>query len=214
MAGGRLEVAVDTQYPVDGRVTLTVTGAPDRETTVGLRIPSWCTGATLSLDGTPVRTGTGPGEQARVRAVFRTGAVIELQLPMPVRGVAADDRIDATRGQLALTRGPLVYCFEQVDALPGVEVDDLRLALTVEPGTDLAEPGPSAGPGGGVVADAVTSLEPDLLGGVVTVTVPVTTRGSTERTTALAVPYVVWANREVGPMRVWAPVADVAAVTS
>lgn len=205
LPGGRFELAVDTAYPTRGRVEFTVASAPDSEVSLSLRIPSWCTEASLSVAGTPAPVETTPGSYAVITAVFRVGESIVLDLAMPVRAVAADDRIDATRGQLALTRGPLVYCFEQVDAPDGVAVDDLRLAVDVSQSSDLPDPGPSAGPGGGIVRDAAVHEQPDLLGGVVTIELPATTRTSTERITALAVPYAVWANREVGPMRVWTP---------
>lgn len=207
LPGGRFEVGVQTAYPVDGRITVRVVDAPAGEVTLSLRVPGWCTDATLTVDGDPAGVAAEPGTYARVNRAFTPGTTVVLDLPMPVRAVASDDRIDATRGQLALTRGPLVYCFEQVDAPAGAAVDDLRLALTLQPGTDLPDPGPSAGPGGGIVADAVVAHEPELLGGIATVAVPATTRGSTEQITALAVPYAVWANREVGPMRIWTPEA-------
>ncbi len=217
LPAGRFQVTVDTAYPVDGRVTVRVVDAPAGEVTLSLRVPGWCSDAQLSVDGVPAGVAVEPGSYARLTRAFAPGSTVVLELPMPVRAVAADDRIDAIRGQLALTRGPLVYCFEQVDAPVGVAVDDLRLAVTLQPGTDAPDPGPSAGPGGGIVPDAVTAHEPDLLGGIVTVSVPAGTRvslgtrvstgipGSTDRITALAVPYAVWANREVGPMRIWTP---------
>ena len=122
---------------------------------------------------------------------------------MTVRFVEADERIDAVRGCVAIERGPLVYAVEQVDQADGVVVDDLRL-----------DP---AGP-------ASAEHRPDLLGGVTVVTAhgrAVTARsrrtgrtrppgrpGSATTGTDVevtAVPYFGWANRGIGPMRVWLP---------
>lgn len=113
---------------------------------------------------------------ARLRRVWRPGDSVMLQLHMPVRLTRAHPRVDAVRGCRAIERGPLVYCVEQVDLPDGSLVDDLQL--------------PSTDPG------QLRAIErPHLLGGCVTV----------EASDFTAVPYFLWANREVGPMRVWLP---------
>lgn len=208
LAGGRLEVAVETAYPLDGRVVLRVLASPDGPVELSVRVPSWCPDATLTVDGRPADVPADPGTYARVSGALPVGTEVVLELPMPVRAVLADDRVDAIRGQYALTRGPLVYCFEQVDQPEGLAVDEMRLRLGLVPGTGLAEPGPSAGPGGGVVTDAQVVPRPDLLDGTVTVSVPAASRTDPRPVRAVALPYAVWANREVGPMRIWTPPAD------
>jgi DUF1680 family protein len=116
--------------------------------------------------------------------------------------VAADPRVDAARGCVAIERGPLVYCLEQVDH-PGGGLD----AVTIDPAVGLT-----------------VRERPDLLGGVTTVvasgyrrTLPPTdwwpyraapAPAPQDRGTPLeliAVPYFAWANRETGSMRVWLP---------
>ena len=46
---------------------------------------------------------------------WRSGDVVELSFRMPVREVHGHEAIEATRGQVAFERGPIVYCFEQID---------------------------------------------------------------------------------------------------
>jgi uncharacterized protein len=179
--GVRLEVR--TGYPWDGTVRVRITGTPDGEWTLSLRVPGWAEGA--RLDGTPVDA----GGYATVRRRWRAGDTVELTLPMTVRVTGAADRIDAVRGCVAIERGPLVYAIED----PGA--DDFRLA-------------------------AVGAVEhrPDLLEGVTTIEVAGTTadhgrrrwpyaksRGVRTPVTLTAVPYFAWANRGIGPMRVWLP---------
>jgi len=103
-------------------------------------------------------------------------------------------------GSVALSRGPLVYCFEGVDH-PGVDLRDVR----VSPAAEIA---------------AVES--PDLLDGVVTLSMPAevtpedagwdnalyrpatdAAKSNTAATTLTGIPYYAWANREAGPMQVW-----------
>ena len=48
---------------------------------------------------------------------------MELELPMSPRFVQSHPYVDATRGCVAIERGPLVYCIEQADQT--ADVNDL-----------------------------------------------------------------------------------------
>ncbi len=178
---GTLDLAVSTDYPWSGTVDITVQAAPEAEVSLALRIPAWCSGA--SIDGEPVTAVHG---YAVLHRRFAAGDRLRLELPLTPRLTDPDDRVDAIRDSVAIERGPLVYCLEQVDQPADTPVDDVRLVR-------------------GELAD---SWRPDLLDGVVTVTAPARLRGSSTDTTVTAVPYFGWANRGPGAMRVWAPVAD------
>jgi DUF1680 family protein len=126
---------------------------------------------------------------------------VRLELPMPVRRVEAHPNVEENTDRVALMRGPLLYCVEQVDN-PGVILT--RLTLSDD--------------------STVTATDRnDLLGGVTTLTGQAsvqhpgdawtvnlyretpseTVEPSTEPVTFTAIPYHTWANREAGPMRVW-----------
>ena len=212
LEAGKVSLSVETSYPHEGSVAVTVQETPDTPWALSLRIPAWCTGASLSVDGeavdaTVIDGALAAGTTARLERTWTPGTRVTLELPMPVRLHTSDDRVDATRSSVAFTRGPLVYAFEQEDQPAGRDIDDLRITVSPEPGTALPVPEPSTGDGGGVIAGATVSRRDDLLGGVHTIAVPATVRGSTEPFEAVAVPYAVWANRTVGPMRVWTPLA-------
>jgi DUF1680 family protein len=206
--GSPVHVTMRTEYPWDGRVDLTVT--TDAPITLSLRVPSWCQGA--RLDGEPVE---GDG-YTRVRRDWSAGVTLRLDLPMTPRVVRPHPRIDAVRGCVALTRGPLVYCVEQADLPAGVTLEDVRIATDsplpagVDRRPDSVVPdGPftvgSGLPGIPVVITAAGVVEtpgPDVL-------YPAVSRGvgSAEPLVLTAVPYFLWGNRTPGPMRVWIPVA-------
>ena len=113
---------------------------------------------------------------------------------MLVEGLHAHPDVVADVGQVALRRGPLVYCLEQVDhAVPlhrMVLADPAQLGAQIEP--DLL---------GGVtiLSGPAAALDDTDWQGVLYRTDPPATRSSTVR----AVPYYAWDNREPGPMRVW-----------
>jgi DUF1680 family protein len=186
LAVGDRRLRVQTDYPWDGRVTVEVEASDGADWTLSLRVPAWCSGATLTDPDGAARM-VDPGYATLTRA-WQPGETVVLDLPMPVRLRRAAPRVDAVRGCRAIERGPLVYAVEQVDQPRGLAVDDLHL----------------------VADDAntlTTAARPDLLGGCVVVHGPaVGPDGALGVFTA--VPYCLWANRDVGPMRVWLPVAE------
>lgn len=185
-------VRVATAYPADGRVRVDVDGELTGH--LELRVPAWAPGLRLSVGGAPVPEPRVVDGYLTVPSGTRR---VELDLDMPAVAVAAHPRVDAVRGAVALTRGPVVYCVEQADHPDGPSVEDVRLrpggALVVEP---------RAGALPLIRAQGVAAETDDApLYGTRTTTpadrpVPLT-----------AVPYAEWGNRAPGPMRVWLPLA-------
>jgi len=127
---GELVLRVATDYPHDGRIAVTVVGAPDRPVTLRLRVPHWADAATLTAtDGST--TGVGPGWATA--GVLAAGDVVTLDLPTAPRLTWPDPRVDAVRGTVAVERGPLVLTLESVDLPAGVPLDAVRLDPAVEP---------------------------------------------------------------------------------
>ncbi len=190
-AGGTaVRLHVTTEYPWQERIELAVSLAQPAEFTLHLRLPGWCRAPHLGLNGHPVAIENVQG-YARLRRQWRPGDKVVLDLPMPVERVHADARVTAAAGQVALQRGPIVYCVEQADN--GAELAALSLPRS---------------------APLQAHFVPDLLGGCVVIEGQAvrTEHGGalygTEpaRTTAVrlcAVPYALWANRGEGEMRVW-----------
>ncbi|HEY9723789.1 MAG TPA: hypothetical protein V6D47_17390, partial [Oscillatoriaceae cyanobacterium] len=132
-----------------------------------------------------------------IRRRWKPGDTISLELPMPVERVYANPEVRTDVGRVALKRGPLVYCAEQVDN--AVAVPRLRL------------------PRGAAVSAATRR---DLFDGIVTLVAEGSAvagdwRDDLYRTsppeiapaTWTAVPYFLWNNRAPGAMAVWIPEA-------
>jgi DUF1680 family protein len=192
--GTAIALDVETGYPRDGVVRVRVREDAAAPWTLSLRVPAWADGARLVVDGAeqPAEPGT-----VQVRCAFRAGDVVELHLPVTPRFTAADPRIDAVRGCLAVERGPEVLCLESVDlaAASGGRVDDIagvRLDPAVAPrdvdGTvvvRLRRASVHSRPWAYGLPDAVEDGED--------FDVPL-------------VPYHDWAERGPSTMRVWLPV--------
>jgi DUF1680 family protein len=119
IATDTVELRVETDYPWDGAIRITVGKAPETNWSLELRIPAWAEGATVN--GKPVDA----GQYARLDQTWSPGDTVDLQLPLTPRTVTAHSRVDAVRGCVAIERGPLVYAVEQTDQQ--ADVDDLRL---------------------------------------------------------------------------------------
>jgi hypothetical protein len=219
--GAPIAVSVNTEYPWDGRIKVTVDEGPsDQEWTLALRIPQWCTGFAVqgpdrgdseSFDGAQpagMREGW-----LRLTRVWRPGDRVVLELEMEPRLTLADPRVDAVRGCVAIERGPLVYCLEQVDH-PGGGLDDIVLdatrPLAVKHRPDLLDGVTTvlaSGyrrriPAGGWWPYATRPADGAASGG----TAGDGTAGDGDPVELLAIPYYAWANRKDGAMRVWLPI--------
>jgi DUF1680 family protein len=127
--GRRVKLKQETNYPWDGRVKITVESAPAGELSLFLRIPGWADGATLTVNGKPVRVTA--GRYAEVRRAWQAGDAAELALPVRPRLVEAHPLVEEARNQLAVMYGPLVYCLESTDLPKGVGVPSVALPRDV-----------------------------------------------------------------------------------
>jgi len=199
--GRSVAVRMETDYPWQGQVALTVEHTDAQPWRLDLRLPGWCESAALQVNGQALEIPAG-ADYATIERPWQTGDTIELEFTMPPRLVEAHPRSDATRGSVAIERGPLVYCLEQCDQELSVQVMDVQIDES---------------------APLRTAWRADLLGGVTVVE----TRGHamdvsvwqdrlyrpvaglvdlpSQPVRLTAVPYYAWANRGAGAMRVWIP---------
>lgn len=109
---GEIKLVQKTNYPADGKVSLTVSGAKGMK--IKLRIPSWC--EKYSVNGTEYT------ERER-RAYFTVDIeqdeqTVELELYMTPVLMEANPNVKDDCGKVALMYGPVVYCLEAVDNGP------------------------------------------------------------------------------------------------
>jgi DUF1680 family protein len=191
-----------TRYPWDGDVRIIVEPEHSGQFTVCVRIPGWAQNSpvpsdlysypdrnreevSLKVNGNPVALNIVKG-YARIRRTWEKGDAIELNLPMPIRRVAANEKIKDNRGRTAVERGPVVYCFEGADNPRGVA----NLVLPID-------------------AKLQTEYHNDLLGGIVTITgrgqIRQDGKKGVEGIDVVAIPYYAWAHRGKNEMAIWMP---------
>ncbi len=195
-----ITLAVATDYPWDGRVSLTVTATRAEPWTLSLRIPAWCPNASLRINGEPIETSTPPGSYAGITRQWQPGDVVTLDLPMPARLIQAHPLIDTTRGAAAIQRGPVLYCVEQVDHnfdIMTAQIDPLGSLESTWRGDLL----------GGVTVITAAGFHLDTAAWDSQVYRPLNPDRplAHQPVTLTAVPYHVWGNRGANAMRVWIP---------
>lgn len=112
---GTVKLSQTSEYPWKGDITLRVHEAPRQASNLMVRIPGWANNASLKVNGKTVSASRNVRGYARLSEPIKTGDVIELNLPMPVRQIRANPLVKADVGRAAVMRGPLVYCFESAD---------------------------------------------------------------------------------------------------
>lgn len=174
--GSRVLMKTVTRYPWDGHVHVEVEPAREAEFAVRLRLPGWCRGAKLSINGESVA----PADWTIDRGFlvlsrrWQPGDTIDYVMEMPVQQVHARPEVEADRDRVAVQRGPLVYCLEQADN-PELVYD----MFAVRPGISFG------------------MEQRDELGGMVGLT------GFDGQQQYRFIPYHLWDNREPGFMQVW-----------
>ena len=203
----RVEVIQKTNYPWDGNIEITVNPATRERFSIKLRIPAWARNMAipgdlysfmdkkdediqLSVNGKNIKVREIDG-YATIDRKWESGDVIKLVLPMPVRRVIADERVEADRNKFSLQRGPLMYCTEWAD-----NPDEQVLSLVFDPAAEMN-----------------VEYREDILGGAAIIK---TIAKQVKRTPdnevipgdpeeVVLIPYHLWNNRGPGEMKVWLP---------
>ena len=121
-----LEIEQTTNYPWDGHITLTVKKAKHLAS-IRMHIPGWSTDMTLKLNGQPILA-----EDLRQPRKWNKGDTIELDLPMKARLVEANPLVEEAKNQIAVVRGPIVYCLEGQDIEGGHRINDIAIPADIQ----------------------------------------------------------------------------------
>ncbi len=181
-----LEISQQTNYPWDGKVSITVTPKTEVPFTIKLRIPSWARNQVLPGDlyrykntSTAKTIVTINGKRIdytedkgyiTITKKWKKGETIVLDFPMEVKEVVTNNKVEGNIGKVALEYGPIVYAIEEADNTSNFD------AITI-----------------GAKDTFKVKKEDSLLEGVNTI--------QTEN--LKAIPYYSWSNRGVGKMKVW-----------
>lgn len=184
----------ETEYPWDGKVAITIAEAPATAFSLFLRLPGWCHGASVRVNGKQVPLSPVLG-YAELHRLWKSGDVIVLELPMPAVLMEANPLVEETRGQVAVRRGPVVYCVESPDLGAGETVASVALPSKI----DLQPTPMSIGKSRMMALTGHAYLLP-ASDGQLYQELPAT---APKAITIKLIPYFAWANRGASDMSVW-----------
>lgn len=198
--GSELVLRQETDYPWSGEVTLRIEKSSGQPFEIRLRIPGWAESALISVNGKLQEAPFEGGEYAILQRKWKKGDVVELTLPMEVRLIESNPLVEQTRNQIAVKRGPLVYCIESPD-LPDNRIFEVLIPSSIE-----LHP----------VEIEVNETEIMALEGTALIQGSNPWDGSLYRTLSTTntleelkirlIPYFAWGNRGHSEMSVWMPV--------
>ena len=103
LGGKNIKITQKTNYPRDGKVSIICSGA---DTRLAVRVPGWCDSY------------KGQTKNGYLYLDVKDGETVDLNFEMVTRFMSANPRVNEDIGKAALTRGPLVFCLEEVDNGP------------------------------------------------------------------------------------------------
>jgi len=191
--GCHVSFSLKSSHLIDGKSELTVNAKQPGTFTVGLRIPDYAQGYTITVDGKPMHPTVEKG-YALITRRWDGKSRIGIDFTIPPRFVAAHPDVRADAGKVALVKGPIVYCLEEIDNgenLASIIVDP-RKPIVEDCDPDLFDGTPVLRCAGKRISnenwDAALYQPAQFI---------------TEPVELTAIPYCLWGNRTPGEMLVW-----------
>jgi DUF1680 family protein len=204
--GVPVSVAMQTNYPWDGKMVINID--PEKQTAFGMRIriPGWVNGEAVPgglyafenktadnivvyLNGKKIDYTTDKGYMV-INQLWKKGDKLEFELPMNIKRVISRPEVKADIERVAIQRGPMIYCVEGTDN--SGKVVNMVLPKTAKLVTEQKT----------VLSENVVSIEAEAT------VLTVTENGENvkaEKRKITAIPYYTWNNRGAGQMLVWLP---------
>ena len=203
--GTEVALTQNTDYPWSGEIKIYVEPNTPVEFSLMLRVPSWARGASVLVRSRAEKEfekfDLTPGEYFPLQRKWSSGDLVELALPMRVRLVEGHELIEETRGQVAVLRGPVVYCIESPDAGQGIHLSALAIPRSVQfrPVQQLIGSVQITALEGEVLKYEHKDWGTDLYRDVSDV--------EPQRLNVRMIPYFCWDNRGINEMSIWLPIA-------
>jgi DUF1680 family protein len=125
--GSMIQLEQISNYPWDGNIKIAISKAPAHPLPIFLRIPGWCKKYRLSLNGKTVNNAKIENGYLSIDKIWKDSDRIELELDMPATLMESNPLVEETRNQVAVKKGPIVYCLESAD-LPRNKVFDVMIS--------------------------------------------------------------------------------------
>ncbi|WP_157206282.1 glycoside hydrolase family 127 protein [Mariniflexile maritimum] len=127
----RIHLSQKTDYPWNGQISITVNPGKTAKFSLKLRIPGWARNEVLPGDlysfknpsnasvsvlvnGNPIAVGSTNG-YVTINRTWKANDTVNIHIPMAVREVVTNSKVQENKNKVALAFGPLVYALEEID---------------------------------------------------------------------------------------------------
>ena len=199
-----VQITQQNNYPWDGHLSFAIDPKKTKQFNLLIRIPGWARNiampstlyrfqnasspaVTIKVNGQAVPYTVENG-YAVISRTWKKNDIAEVDLPMEIKRVVANENLKEDIGKVVLQRGPIIYCAEGID-------NNGRAANIIIPGNSTF----------------TTEYVPGMLNGITILKSDVpkvlvkNEEVSTVRSSFTAIPYYAWANRGKNEMMVWFP---------
>ena len=199
---GDIEIEQQTDYPWEGKVIIKITKLKGKKTfDLNLRIPQWADKAQITVNNKKgqalaINSDKG-GKYLTIKREWAKGDVITLDMPMETKLMEANPLVEECRGQIAVQRGPIIYCLESND-INGADIDNITIPLNAKftPVKTTIE------------GATITALETEVVNRTESEWTKTLYRevSKDKKTQKIRlIPYYAWGNRGKSEMTVWIP---------
>jgi DUF1680 family protein len=127
-----ISLSQHTDYPWDGKITFHVDKAVKKNITLKLRVPEWVD----NVSDVEVRASDKASYKIEdgfitITGSWKKGDEVAINMPMRTKLIEANPLVEELRGQVAVQRGPIIYCLESQD-LNGAKLDDIMIPSDAE----------------------------------------------------------------------------------
>ena len=130
--GSAIRLNQQTEYPWAGSIRIDVEETPQKEFSILLRIPGWAEDARVTVNVELLGAGLKPEQYFEIRRSWSSGDRIELVFPMTVQLLEAHPLVEEARNQVAIRRGPVVYCLESIDLPDDVGIMNVGISSNAQ----------------------------------------------------------------------------------
>ena len=192
--GEQMEIAQQSDYPWNGQVNISINPERTKKFTLKIRIPGWAQNEAvpgdlysylnneqvkilLNVNGKAESLKLNKG-YAEISRKWNEGDKVELNLPMSIHKVIANEQVKDDSNKVAFEHGPMVYCAEEIDnkQISDISIPD-NLIANIKEKT--------------ILSNKVIAIE-----------------GKVNNKEFALIPYYLWSNREIGKMQVWFPIKN------
>ncbi|WMC93428.1 glycoside hydrolase family 127 protein [Kineothrix sp. MB12-C1] len=191
LKGETIQVAMETQFPFENKVTVKVNSVPKEGIKLAVRVPGYAKNYKVSIDGEVLGC---VEEKGYMVISLEKDSEIEIGFEAPPKFVRANPKVRVDCGKVAIVKGPLVYCLEEVDNGKNLSELFIDTNQTIEEKHSQLFGGIMELTLQGKRMEEIQWGEEELYG---------------EHSVALsdvslkAIPYAYWNNRGIGEMTVW-----------